>query len=450
MHEGNNDLSRNPMNEVANFLIKKDLTISRLSKFDDDPTTYSVWKMTFINIIHELNLSKIEELELLTNHLGLVSKKQALSLRASCANNPLNALTRLWERLDERYGAPEMVESAVRQRLSKMTIVGKDNEKLYEYCDILSEIELLKDDPRYSSLLSYFDSSVGINPIVSNLPFHVQRKWVERASRFKQSNDAVYPPFSYFVSFMKDVCRTLNDPSFVFHTESKHDSKYQKSKSVNQVFAKRADVQQTCETELPNEDTNGCSIHSRSSDNLDTFRVFSSKPFSEKKQFLREKGICYKFCKSEKHTAKNCKSNIYCNVCQSSKHTTALHIPERERLEYRSRLDDVSSHGGESTYSANAKCTEICGDCFKGRSCAKVVLVKVFRDRAPENSVLTYAILDDQSNSTLATSELLDSLNVDGQKVDYDLMSCAGLNHLSGRKVKSLKVISMDGYMSFL
>lgn len=82
--------------------------------------------------------------------------------------------------------------------------------------DNLAEIEAIKEDPNYSSLLSYFDSSSGINPIVNKLPFNIQEKWTKRALNYKTKKIVPYPPFSYFVEFLQEMSKIRNDPGFQF------------------------------------------------------------------------------------------------------------------------------------------------------------------------------------------------------------------------------------------
>ena len=48
--------------------------------------------------------------------------------------------------------------------------------KLYELSDILTQIESLKEDAKYATLLAYFDSSVGVSPVVVKLPYNLQEK----------------------------------------------------------------------------------------------------------------------------------------------------------------------------------------------------------------------------------------------------------------------------------
>lgn len=85
----------------------------------------------------------------------------------SNVNNPTRGLQRVWQRLDEGYGSPEMVEFALKQKLSILPrLTNKDNKRLYELCDILSEVEAVKEDEKYAALLSYLDSSAGILPVL--------------------------------------------------------------------------------------------------------------------------------------------------------------------------------------------------------------------------------------------------------------------------------------------
>ena len=56
--------------EFAKFLLKKDLVFSRLSKFDGKPENYLAWKHIFQSMIHELNNSPSEEMDLLVKYLG--------------------------------------------------------------------------------------------------------------------------------------------------------------------------------------------------------------------------------------------------------------------------------------------------------------------------------------------------------------------------------------------
>ena len=51
----------NMVSDVTNFLLKKDLLVSRLSQFCDKPNGYRVWKASFNEVIKELNVTPFKE-----------------------------------------------------------------------------------------------------------------------------------------------------------------------------------------------------------------------------------------------------------------------------------------------------------------------------------------------------------------------------------------------------
>ena len=105
--------------EFSRFLLKKELLLSRLTHFDDRPISYEICKCGFLGITKELQVTTVGELDLLVKWVGLESSKHARSLRAANAQEPTRGLERVWQRLDERYGCPEMVESALKNKLSE-------------------------------------------------------------------------------------------------------------------------------------------------------------------------------------------------------------------------------------------------------------------------------------------------------------------------------------------
>lgn len=104
--------------------------------------------------------------------------------------------------------------------------------------------------------------------------------------------------------------------------------------------------------------------------------------------------------------------------CNSSSHPTAFDTPSVLHTA-------ASTHIGEAPIDITSKCTQICGR-FTRKSCAKILLADVHLQDHPDNHVRAYIILDDQSNRTLASSQLFDSLGIEGQDVEYIHTSWAG------------------------
>lgn len=63
-------------------------------------------------------------------------------------------------------------------------------------------------------LLSHYDSSIGVTPIVNKLPHNLQEKWTYTAVKYMNDHDVAYPPFSIFVNVIRDQSRI--NPSFQY------------------------------------------------------------------------------------------------------------------------------------------------------------------------------------------------------------------------------------------
>jgi len=135
--------------------------------------------------------------DLLIKWLGPESKRSAISLKNANVSDPTAGMASIWEALEERNGAVESVYHSVLTKLQSFPKLGaRDSAKLYDFCDILGEIQALKNNPVYSTAFSYFDSPVGVAPTVSKLPFNLQEKWTNVASRYKKYNNSAFPPLA--------------------------------------------------------------------------------------------------------------------------------------------------------------------------------------------------------------------------------------------------------------
>lgn len=247
--------------------------------------------------------------------------------------------------------------------------------------DILSEIEVIKEDPNYSASLSYFDSSSGINSIVKQLLFNIQEKWTMRASNYKTKKSVPYPPFPYFVEFLQEMSKIRNDPGFqyVASLSAPTPNKYRKTKNTTVP---------SCKTEVePNRnlDYRGqkwCPIHN-AYHSLKDCKTFRHKPLSERKTILKNSGLCLR-CLDWNHLARYCRTVVKCEYCDSENHHTALHD---DRL---SRQDQYKETTYQKKFDVQNKCTVLCGMIFEGKSCSKTILVNVYpTDNSSDKNVCT-------------------------------------------------------------
>ncbi|XP_021355873.1 uncharacterized protein LOC110451959 [Mizuhopecten yessoensis] len=404
--------------------------MTRFTRFQDDPVTYTVW-----NITEELGVNPLEEIDLLVKWLGPKSSKQALSLRSANAYNPVCGLHRIWDRLDARYGTPELVESALRKKITSFPkLTNKDNKRLYDLLDLLLEVASLKETPEYMPLLATYDTSLGVNQIVSKITYYLQNRWMSKAANF--------------------------------HSDPIESRKAKEDTVVKQIRTRKTIVDQPS-SEQPSDKR--CPLHPHSNTHcLDTCKEFAKRSIDEKRQILKDNRICFRCCASDKHLIKDCKTEVKCAECKSRKHVTALHIHKSEKsanrttpkLEVVKQPDAVSvaksdcsptvPDGGEDT-DVTCNCAQLCGAHGASKSCAKIVKVNVHLKDNSNRTMQLYALIDDQSNRSLASPELLDNFKdlTEAERIQYTLSSCAGTVKTTGRRVKGLAATSMDGETTY-
>lgn len=448
------------MNDFVTYMARRELVTSGMVKFDDRPDNYWGWKSTFSNAIQGLRLTCSEELDLLVKWLGPQSSEQVRRIRAVHVSDPVAGLRMARIRLDECYGSPETIEKALLDKLERFPRVGnKDPLRLRELGDLLRELESAKLEG-YLPGLVYLDTSRGVNPIVEKLPYALQEKWMSLGSMYKMQNQVQFPPFSFFVDFVVREAQIRNDPSFTLSSSSTIAVKSGNpvksyASSRGQVSSHKTEIT-TVATTKPTETTSKssnldvyrqCPIH-RKPHPLKRCRAFRAKTMEERKAFLKESGVCFRCCASTDHMAKDCKAVIECKECQTDKHVTALHPgPAPWTVK-----EPDSEHGGEEKQEGSpeitSKCTEVCGEANTSRSCSKICLIKVHSSEQPNRSVKVYAVIDDQSNRSLARSEFFDLFSLAGSDSPYTLRTCAGVTEMSGRRGTGFIAQPLDGSLS--
>ncbi|XP_040077158.1 uncharacterized protein LOC120849101 [Ixodes scapularis] len=464
VHNGSNE---RPAEQVApelsgvlKYLVRRDLVSTGLVKFDDHLENYRVWKATFKSMVRTLEVTANEELDFLVNWLGRESSVYAKRLRSVHVDDPAAGLEVVWERLEDCYGQPEVIEDALIKRIGSFPkFSDKDTPKLRERRDLLLELEAAKADP-YLTGLSYLDTARGVNPIAEKLPHRLQEMWISKGSRYKEDDHVSFPPFSFFSKFVRDQARMRNDPSFVFGATGSTSLRFPKNEKVTAREGFRNTPVSVHATDVTPEAVNHyspataermedpnrqCPLHKKPHP-LRKCRVFREKPLQERKSLLKQFGICFRCCSSTNHLARDCKVVIKCDNCDSTEHTRALHPDSFKPLSssFRQDPEDDSIHHGLSP-DVSSKCTEVCGEGYGGRSCSKICLVSVCHSSTPQKAVRMYAILDDQSTRSLARAEFFNLFDVQGESSPYTPKTCAGTAETTGRRASGFLVANIDG-----
>ncbi|XP_073772958.1 uncharacterized protein [Danio rerio] len=411
------------------------------------------------NAVSGLDLTASEEMDLLVKWLGKESAEHAKRMRSVHINQPLKGLDMIWTRLEECYGAPEVIERALFRRIESFPrISSRDYSKLHELSDLLMEIEAAKADG-YLAGLTYLDTAKGINPIIQKLPFNLQEKWLSYGAGYKERYGVSFPPFEVLVDFISQQARIRNDPGFNFFTQT--DSVYKteksswKSNKLREVSVNKMNVSTPVHLDTDKDERKSvdaeklCPIHNKPH-LLRNCRSFREKPLEERYAFLKEKCICFKCCIATTHIAKNCKFVTKCSECGSEKHISALHPGPVQKAQ---ETVSLPLHGGEqvstSLEEVEAHCTEVCRDDHSSKSCSKISLAKVYPKGQPEKAMKVYVILDEQSNRSLARSEFFDAFKENTPATPYTLRTCSGVTEIISRKASGYQMQSLDGKVVF-
>ena len=438
--------------ELVQYLSRKEIVNSGLLQFDDCPENYWAWRSSFQDLTGDLNVTPREELDLLVRWLGPESSPQAKRIRAAHVHNPAAGVRMIWQRLEDCYGSPEVIEHALLKKIENFPrITNREAHKLMELGDILLEVEAAKSSGQLAGL-SYLDTAMGVKPIIEKLPYGLQEKWIVQGSKYKEENKVSFPPFKFFVRFITSQAKTRNDPSFAF-SMSTGSRPEPPGKSIRKtpVTVKKTEVKSPNPNTAANteekkqEPDKNCPIHSKPHP-LSRCRGFRIKSLEDRKTYLKENRICFRCCASTSHMAKDCKATVKCKECDSERHISALHpgpAPWLTEASPTQREDGGEPEPNEET-EITAKCTDICNKAPRPRSCAKISLVSVYPANNPDNAHRMYVVLDDQSNRSLAKPEFFNLFNIHGEVTSYTLKTCSGIMETAGRKANNFVMESLD------
>lgn len=249
-----------------------------------------------------------------------------------------------------------------------------------------------------------------------------------RASNYKTKKSVPYPPFSYFVEFLQEMSKIRNDPGFQYEASLSAPTPNQYRKTKNTTVL-------SCKTEVePNRnlDYRGQKwfpIHN-ANHSLKDCKTFRHKPWSERKTILKNSGLCFR-CLDWNHLARDCRTVVKCEYCDSENHHTALHDDRFSRQDqYKETI-----YQKEVDVQNKLKCTVVCGMNFEGKSCSKTILVNVYPTDNPSDKKSMYAIIDDQSSRTLARSDFFNMFDIPTDSVQ-DLKVVIFFHSLKGGRQK--------------
>ena len=283
--------------------------------------------------------------------------------------------------------------------------------------------------------------------MVSKLPKWLSTRSARVVYKSKEEKKG-FAAFSEFVDFLVTESNIACDPVNVKfnrnNEENKRSKDTRKPDPPHPKYTSRPSLGglRTFATKSENNNpeipaTNSCQL-CKANRHLDACERFCEMGIKERKKFTQDKGLCFS-CLEQGHLSKQCKKRRKCDTC-GKLHPTSLHGDLKENA------NDENANNPSREETANfttVNCTKACfmNDGSQMRISSMIVPVWVYHSDDPENKNLTYALLDDQSDTTFVTQKTLNSLNVSGPETTLSLSTMhADRQAIESTKIKGLVV----------
>lgn len=400
------------------------LPTPHLTIFSGNPLDWPTWKVSFETVIEKRTMNSNEKILYLLQYLSGAPKKIVEGYQFL---KTADAYSEAKKTLEKRFGHPSVVAEAFRKRLENWPkIHPRDGFALREFADFLKTCELaMQTVEDLETLNKQHDNK----QLLKVLPNWAHPKWGVRVRDYQTKHgDNKFPPFAEFVKFVSEIAEVQCLPVL-----TNLDTSFSAREDKNRGFRRRNGSRRNQEAnslatgakeKLPshlecgkNGKKRACHWCGNTAHEIETCQEFVKKPINERTQFIIRKGLCLR-CLTHGHMAKEkkCERVPSCAKCKQ-KHPTCLHDDSRTSTNVTSGADKVAPD--TSTNCINAvgvenlqcgeeaavKCTSVCSveGQQSGQDQSLIIPVWVSSSKNPQNDVLTYALIDSQSNATFIT-----------------------------------------------
>ena len=401
-------------------------------KFFGDPLQYPSWRNAFRCLVDHTDLEPLDKLQLLKDSLGGEAKQCVENYFIMPSDDAYSAAIEL---IDKRYGSNFIIAQAFKEKIQNWNKIGaKDYNGLREFSDFLRQCEVAY---RSNSSLKVLDDDLQNRVMVGKLPDWIVSKWARVVHKAK--NEFRYPTFSEFVSFLVNESDIVCDPIVSFRSLTDKKGSHN-SKSVNLTVAGTS-----CNTVT---ESMNCLYCNKDNHSLDRCFKLKGKPYEDKKEFIISKGLCFG-CLKGGHLAKECKKRLKCADCNKS-HPTVMHgekpkdvQPENNTgIKRKDENDDLAlNKDGKS----EVKHTSFLTNDHQIQRSSMIVLVYVSHHSNSNHEILTYALLDSQSDTSFISEDLCNRLSLTGTPVNLRLSTMTSeYCNMASKRLTGLKVRGFD------
>ena len=412
----------NQMQLMSNHLLEQDLIKKSIESFDGIATKFWSWAGQLESYIGSLQLSPLKTLQLISSYCSGEPQEMISRHLAAVHHVTQEDVDEVWDSLVHRFGSPQSITQELLLKIRNFSPIqgpnqGKQLHDLHDLCKVV-----LHNIPKCPDLHN-LNLASGLEELRRKLPEHIQHEWRRFGHSFENSHHGMHPPFLEFANFIKCQARLQSNKNYetLFNRyPPKLPNKGNVSRPLTRALQTAVSEEKAITPHLPDKyippllskdqppdhKNKQCLYHDKPGHSLLECNTFSKLLYPEKQSIVFNLKLCFR-CLGH-HRVSACKSNVKCEIC-NLKHATVMHKSEQKKVSFSQEMKDSPS--SYSSTANNTFCTNICQN-FKGKNCSKTLLVEVSMRALPSKKLICYAILDEQSNTTLVDDRLVEYFGV--------------------------------------
>ena len=431
--------------------------------FDGNPLEYCTFIRAFETVIEAKEPNYAGRLYYLEQH---TSGRPQEIVRSCLYMVPKEDYEKVKGLLERRFGQKHKIAMACLDQVTNgPRIKGEDAESLEGFSILLSSCTNTLRSIGYSNKM---ESPDNIRKIINRLPPRLQAKWRETTDQILnvEQREICIEDISNFV---EQKSRSLGNLIFGKLPCMKKEASVNKGKrlkprndkpgskklSVATISEKNSDSQvrpvpsSTGSKFASAETAKGCPF-CRASHHLSDCTDFAKASNQDRFDFVMKKRLCFA-CLRAGHQSRGCQKRKPCHHC-GGPHSTVIHVEQFGERQSRSKPESPSdapvgrseTRYKDSTSQGNSEersITRFCGlTSLEGSITAlPIVPVKIKVKESP-CAIVTYALLDNGSNSTFCSFSLLERLGIGGKKKKLKLTTMGRSEEVDNFIVKDLQI----------
>ena len=435
--------------------------------FDGNPLEYCTFIRAFETVIEAKEPDYAGRLYYLEQH---TSGRPQEIVRSCLYMVPKEGYEKAKGLLERRFGQKHKIAMACLDQVTNgPRIKGEDAESLEGFSILLSSCTNTLRSIGYSNKI---ESPDNMRKIINRLPPRLQAKWRETADRILnvEQREICIEDISNFV---EQKSRSLGNPIFGKLPCMEKEASVNKEKrlkprnykpgskklSLATISEKNSDSQvrpvssSTGSKFASAETAKGC-LFCRASHHLSDCTDFAKASNQDRFDFVMKKRLCFA-CLRAGHQSRGCQKGKPCYYC-GGPHATVMHVEQFGERHSRSKPESPSdapvgrseTRYQDSTSQGNSEersITHFCGlTSLEGSITALPIVPVKIKVKGSPCAIVTYALLDNGSNSTFCSFSLLERLGIGGKKTKLKLTTMGRSEEVDSFIVKDLQISDLD------